>query len=416
MNDLENRLSILALSPFLPYPPDHGGRIRTFLLLRELARHGHRVHLVPLIESESERKHIPALEAAGIAVAPVLHPRRFGRLTARDRGRKLLNLARGRSDVLARFSSPDALRTARSLESPPPLFDIVLAELLWTAPLALALPARARVLNAHNVETVIAERTATETRGWVRRLMARLEARGMRHDESRLVRSFDAVVVVSEADRSRMAALAPGMRLEVVGNCVDTGGLTPLPSPPDGPPVCLFMGSPRYPPNAAAVERFAREILPRVRSAVPDARFIAVGANPPADLQRLAAMTPGMEMAGYVENVVDAYHRASQVVVPIEVGGGTRTKILEALALGRPIVSTTVGAEGLPVNHEEHVLIADGPEAFAHAIIRLHRDPELAGRLVVRGRRMVEEQGSARATGKLLDRILLEVATRNRRA
>jgi glycosyltransferase involved in cell wall biosynthesis len=415
MSDPEDRLTVLALSPFLPYPPDHGGRIRTFLLLRELARQGHRVRLVPLIESESERKHIPALEAEGIAVAPVLHPRRFGRLTARDRGRKLLNLARGRSDVLARFASPAALRTVRSLDSPPPLFDIVLAELLWTAPLALALPARARVLDAHNVETVISERTATETRGWFSRLMAHREARGMRREESRLIRGFDAVVVVSEADRGQMAGLAPGTRLEVVGNCVDTGDLTPLPSPPDGPPVCLFVGSTRYPPNAAAVERFARDILPRVRSAVSDARFIAVGADPPAGLQRLAAVTPGMELAGYVENVADAYHRASQVVVPIEVGGGTRTKILEALALGRPIVSTTVGAEGLPVSHEEHVLIADGPEAFARAIIRLHRDPELAARLVDRGRRMVEEQGSARAAGGHLERILLEVATRKRR-
>lgn len=416
MSGPRDGLSILALSPFLPYPPDHGGRIRTFLLLRELARRGHRVRLVPLVESESEKRHLAALEAAGISAAPVVHLRRFGRLTPRDRARKLLNLIRGRSDLLARFACPAAVHTARSLESAPGSFDVVLAELLWTAPLALELPARARVLNAHNVETLIAERTAREARGWTGRVLTRLEARGMRRDESRLVRGFDTVVVVSEADRRQMDGLVPGLRLEVVGNCVDTESLAPLAPPPEGPPVCLFMGTAAYPPNAAAIERFAREIFPRVRSAAAGARFVAVGANPPPGLERLAAGTPGMELAGYVENVVDAYARATQLVVPIEVGGGTRTKILESLALGRPIVSTAVGAEGLPVKHEEHVLIADEPEAFARAVIRLHRDRHLAGRLIDRGRRLVEREGSARAAGERLERILVETATRNRRA
>jgi glycosyltransferase involved in cell wall biosynthesis len=314
--------------------------------------------------------------------------------------------------VLARFASPAALRTARHLESPSPPFDIVLAELLWTAPLALALPARARVLNAHNVETLIADRTATETRGWLGRLMARLEARGMRRDERRLAREFETVVVVSEADRRQMEALAPDVRLEVVGNCVDTETLTPLEARLDGPPACLFMGSPNYPPNAAAVERFVREIFPRVRSVAPGARFIAVGANPPPSLQRLAAESDGVEMAGYVQDVVEAYGRASQVVVPIDVGGGTRTKILEALALGRPVVSTSVGAEGLPLNHEEHLLIADGPEAFAAAILRLHGDPDLVRGLVNRGRRRVEECGSARSAAVRLEQILIETLKR----
>jgi glycosyltransferase involved in cell wall biosynthesis len=405
MNDRGQPLSILALSPFMPYPPDHGGRIRTFLLLRELARRGHRVELIALAEGEAEFARAEALSAHGLTVRPVLHPRRFGSLTFGDRLRKAGNLLRGRSDVLARFASAEAIRAARAPGQG--ARDVVLAELLWTAPLALFADARLRVLDAHNVETLIARRTAEETAGILARAAARLEARGMQRDEVRLVRRFEAVVVVSEADRRHLEALAPGIECSVIGNCVDTEVLTPLESGSHPAPVCLFVGSPNYPPNARAVESFSRDVFPRVRDRFPGARFVAVGADPPPSLLRLVRECPGVEIAGYVDDVVDVYREATIVVVPITVAGGTRTKILEAMALGRPVVSTTVGAEGLPVAPGEHVMIADEPGAFAAAIASLHERPEQSRQMVAAGRRLVEAHGSARTAGAALEALLL---------
>ena len=253
--------------------------------------------------------------------------------------------------MLARFFSREALTAIRNLR--PGGWDVVLAELLWTAPLARCVPAPCHVLNAHNVETLIARRTAEATPGRLKRAAATLEARGMRRDETRLVRQFDTVVVVSKTDRDHMQILAPHAPLEVIGNCVDTDALQLLPSPPAPAPVCLFMGSPNYPPNAAAMEHFARQIFPRIRARFPDARFVAVGADPPPRLIELEKTMAGVRMAGYVDDILDAYREATQIVVPLLVGGGTRTKILEALALGRPVVSTTVGAEGLSLRHGE---------------------------------------------------------------
>ncbi|NRA96326.1 MAG: glycosyltransferase, partial [Planctomycetes bacterium] len=255
-------LSVLAFSPYLPYPPDHGGRIRTFLLLRELVRRGHDVALVPLLDDEGERTRVSGLEEAGIRVEPIVHPRRFGTLTIADRVRKLANFARGRSDVLARFWSDAAVRASRSLGGG---FDVVLAEVLWAAPLALAVEGAPRVLDTHNVEYVIADRTAEQTDGAMKRAAARLEARGLRKDEAHLLRGFESVICVSETDRDAITTIAPDVPIEVVGNCVDTELLQPLEPVGDGPPVCLFIGSANYPPNLTAVEHFATEVLPKVR-------------------------------------------------------------------------------------------------------------------------------------------------------
>ena len=402
-------LSVLAFSPYLPYPLDHGGRIRTFLLLRELVRRGHDVVLVPLLADDRELAQVAGLEEAGVRVEPIVHPRRFGVLTAADRLRKLANLARGRSDVLARFWSDAAVRTARSLGGG---VDVVLAEVLWAAPLALAIDGAARVLNAHNVESIIADRTAEQTAGTLRRTLARLEARGLKKDEARLLGGFDSVVCVSDVDRDAMASMAPHVAVEVIGNCVDTERLQPLEPVSDGPPVCLFIGSANYPPNLTAVEHFATRVLPKVREELPGARFVVVGADPPERLRRLASDDAGVEIRGYVDDVVDSYRGCTQSVVPIQVGGGTRTKILEALALQRPVVSTTVGAEGLPVEHEEHLLIADGAAAMAAAVVRLHTDTVLRDRLVRDGRALVENRGSARAAGEALERVLMAARSR----
>ena len=401
-------LSILAFSPYLPYPPDHGGRIRTFLLLRALARLGHRVSLVVLLGDDDAGRDVAGLKSAGIDVVTVPQARRFGDQTFADRLRKLGNLVRGRSDVLARYWSDPALAAARAAGP----VDVVIAEALWTAPLALALDAPARVLNAHNVESVIAERIAASTVGRAARALAEREARGLRRDEVGCVRGFDAVAVVSEEDRCELSRRAPEAHMTVVGNCVDTETLQPLPAPVAEAPRCLFIGSANYAPNVTAVKWFVEQVFPQVRERHPDARFQVVGADPPERWRRLAATHAGVELLGYVENVADAYRGATQVVVPIHVGGGTRLKILEALALGRPVVATTIGAEGLGLDHQRHALIADDPKEFASSIDRLHGDAALLERITGAGREHVEAVGSASVLGGVFEALIREAHAR----
>lgn len=408
----ERRLSVLALCPYLPFPPDHGGRIRTFLLLRELVRRGHEVTLLALLGAEDAGRDADGLRAEGIRVVTVPHERRFGALTWSDRLRKLGNLIKGRSDVLARYWSDAAVETARGLGA----FDVAVAEGLWTAPLAMAVDASARVLNAHNVESMIADRIAAATDGGTARAAAAREASGLKRDEAEYGARFDAVAVVSEDDRRGFLDLAPEASVEVVGNCVDTDALALLPLPRDGGEIrCLFIGTPSYAPNGDAVAWFVREVLPRVREGGRPVRFDVVGANPPESWRQLAAEHEGVNLLGYVVDVVDAYRSATQVVVPIRVGGGTRLKILEALALGRPVVSTTVGAEGLGLKHGTHALIADDSAAFSEAILRLANDESVVARMVRAGRDHVENVGSATAMGEAFERLLLDAHARRRR-
>jgi glycosyltransferase involved in cell wall biosynthesis len=147
-----------------------------------------------------------------------------------------------------------------------------------------------------------------------------------------------------------------------------------------------------YPPNAEAVEIFCRDILPRIAAVLPSTRLYIVGKNPPAAVRALAS--PRVEVTGYVEDIIPFWRKASVLVVPLRMGGGTRIKILEAMALGRPVVSTTKGCEGLEVNHGTHLLIADDPDAFAHSVVRLCRDPVLYANVARAARALVERKYS----------------------
>ncbi len=403
-------LHVVAIAPYLPYPPDHGGRIRTFQLLRDLARRGHRVDLVALTDRPDHDEDVAALRTHGITTHTTVHPRRFGQLTAGDRMRKLANLARGRSDVLQRFDSPRAAALARDVAGP--TCDVVLAETLWVAPIALSTPARCHVLDTQNVEHRIAEQTARDTSGWTSRWLTGLEAAGLHRDERTLVGRFDAVIAVSDTDRDALAALAPGVSAAVVPNCIDTEARRPLPPTTATGPTCLFVGSANYPPNGRAVEWFVRDVFPHVRARHPDARFVAVGADPPGSIRAMHDPAAGIEIAGYVDDIDAAYASAHVVVAPITIGGGTRTKILEAFALARPVVATTRGASGLDVDDGEALLIADDATGFAEAVGRLLEDAPLTARLTTAARSWVEQHASARASGARLERVLVDACAR----
>jgi glycosyltransferase involved in cell wall biosynthesis len=235
------------------------------------------------------------------------------------------------------------------------------------------------LLHMHDVTWVMWDRMADVARSGLRPLIA-LEAARIRRDELRMCRAVDVCVTVSETDQRRLVEAAGGsVRSAVVVPGVDADAFEPV-DPVDSTHDLVFVGSMHYLPNVDAAEFFVRDVLPRIASEVPDVTFTIVGTRPSAAVRRLAT-DPRVRVTGAVADVRPYYAEAAATIVPLRIAGGVRMKILEAMALAVPIVSTTIGAEGLGLTNGRELLLADGAQALAEAAIRVLRDLGLRRRL-----------------------------------
>jgi glycosyltransferase involved in cell wall biosynthesis len=257
-------------------------------------------------------------------------------------------------------------------------FDVAVCDFLDAAvnfPNQLAVPT---ALFQHNVESEIWRRHALTEWNLIRRLLYLVEFKKTLSYEQRMVQKFHRIIAVSEHDRRLMGAWTDLSRVTVVPTGVDLKQYRPAPLPRAGEPLVLFVGAMDWEPNIDAVEYFCREIWPSIQAKVPGAQFRIVGRNPVRRVQRLASSV--VAVTGSVPSVVDHLREAAVVVVPLRVGSGTRLKIYEAMAAGKAVVSTSVGAEGLDVHHDQDILLADEPDTFAIAVTRLLQDVELRRR------------------------------------
>jgi len=248
-------------------------------------------------------------------------------------------------------------------------------------------PQARRIVDTHNVDSLKMDRYVETLGRGPRRFYAAITARKLRAFEKQVYGAAETWVCSAE-ESTEVRRMVPRARVEVVPNGVDTTRFAPS----DVPPVehrLLFFGRLDYFPNTQAIAWFVRDILPLVRGAVPGAHLEVVGQGAPAPLAELLAGTTGATLRGPVDDVPAVLAEASVVVVPLQAGGGTRLKILEALGSARPVVSTTVGAEGLEVRHDQDLVIADSAEEFAAAVIRLLRDPGRGAALGHQGRATV---------------------------
>jgi glycosyltransferase involved in cell wall biosynthesis len=258
-------------------------------------------------------------------------------------------------------------------------FDVGVCDFLDAAvnfPKELNIPT---VLFQHNVESEIWRRYATNGSSGFKKVVYGLEFSKMQRYEQEMVRRFHHVIAVSEHDKRLMSAWVDAARLTVVPTGVDTERFRPLPKLGQEKPLVVFVGAMDWEPNVDAVEYFCSEIWPGILATVPNAHFRIVGRNPGAKVWQLACSS--VEVTGRVPSVVDHLREAALVVVPLRIGGGTRIKIYEAMAVGRAVVSTTVGAEGLDVHHGQNILLADTPGNFAESVVTLLRGAEARGRL-----------------------------------
>lgn len=246
------------------------------------------------------------------------------------------------------------------------------------------------VLDAHNVEYEIVERLAKIDGSLSRRVYSRINARKLRQEEAMLVARADGVAATSERDAALLARLAPGSRPVIVPNGVDCETFAPHSTDVNDPSV-LFFGSMDYYPNTDAALHFAREIWPALRRTHPALTFEIAGRRPPGSVLELES-TEGIHVSGLVEDIRHSIACATVVVVPLRAGSGTRLKVLEAMAMGKPVVSTRLGIEGLDVEDGVHLQVADDPRQFADAVSRLLESPAERQRMGRAARELVERQ------------------------
>jgi sugar transferase (PEP-CTERM/EpsH1 system associated) len=379
-------LRILLVSPWVPWPPHDGARIRILNTVRHLARR-HRVTLVAPLRSRAE----PAMAArlAPLCDAVVTAPLPGGALAVARRA--LRGALQGRPLVESVHRGPALAAEIRRLTARDD-YDIVQVEFSWfAAHLGDVAPGcRARtVLSMHNVESLRFARELSGRTTPARRVVLAWDQVLAAGWEERVVGGVDGVSTVSEADRRWVARAAPGAVVAVSPNGVDTEHFQP-PGTPAGRSL-IFTGAMNYPPNVDAATWFCGEIWPRVRRRASDVRLFLVGRSPAPRVRALNGVE-GVRVTGEVPDVRPYLAGAAAMVVPLRSGGGTRLKILEAMAMARPVVSTTVGAEGLDVVDGRDLLLADTPADFARAVERVLGSPDLAQRLGEAGRRLVLER------------------------
>ncbi len=257
-------------------------------------------------------------------------------------------------------------------------FDVAVCDFLDAAvnfPSRLSSPS---VLFQHNVESEIWRRHASTAGNPVKKMMYQTEFRKMLRYEQAAVRKFHHVIAVSENDRGLMSQWVDADRITTVPTGVDLEQFRPDATMVDPAPVVTFVGAMDWEPNVDGVEYFCSEVWPAIKAEVPEARFRIVGRNPDRRVQRWAS--DSIEVTGRVPSVIEHLQQSAAVIVPLRIGGGTRLKIYEAMATGKAVVSTTVGAEGLDVQHGRDIILADNAKAFAQAVIMLLRDRDLRRR------------------------------------
>lgn len=395
-------MRILFLSQTVPYPPHSGLLQRGNNLLREIAREArvhllafvhpdvlptkaarmesqqameklcHRVELFPLWSKASNIHYAAALAASMCSTLP------FGVI-----GYQSAAYQRRVTDLLARES-----------------FDIVHADTIELSQFLGPRHMVPSVLTHQNVESVLMRRRAqVEKRPLARWFLQRETAKLIRYEQL-ATRWYDVNILVSKLDAQVLTEHVPGLHTAVVDNGVDIEYFTPASEPES--PALIYAGSMTMFANRDAVLYFVKEIWPIICAQEPNVRFYAVGKSPPQELIALAERDPRIVVAGYVDDIRPLVRKSAVYVVPLRVGGGTRLKVLDAMAMGKAIVSTTIGCEGLDVRPGEHLVVADSPDTFAREVLTLLSNQQTRLALGRAARGLVERRYSWKIIGSQL--------------
>jgi glycosyltransferase involved in cell wall biosynthesis len=381
-------MKILWVKSELLHPIDKGGRIRTYQVLRQLKKDHHITYLCLSASTDPQESFEKASEYCHrLLTAPWREPAKGTREFFLDLARNLVDplpyvQAKYRSEIMRGHVS----RLAAAGE-----LDVVISDFLTPSqnvPADLPCPT---VLFQHNIETVLWERLYQNQESLPRRAYFYGQYLKMRRFEGQECRRYDAVATVSTNDSDALRRLHGIHDVFDVPTGVDTDYFSPGSAARD-PDELVFTGSMDWMPNEDAMLFFAEKILPLVERAAPAVKVTVVGRNPTEKVVALARENKRFSLTGWVEDVRPYIDRGAVYIVPLRVGGGTRIKIYEAMAMARAVVSTTIGAEGLPVKDGDEIVLADEPQAFADGVVRLLRDREARARIESAARKAVVER------------------------
>ncbi len=402
-------MNVLLLTQVLPYPPDSGPKVKTWNVIKYLARQ-HEVTLVSFVRGDqsAEVEHLRRYCRAVHTVPMSRHPLHDAAAMARSflSGEPWMMV---RDDRAAMRQLID--RLARETH-----FDVAHADQLNMAQYAARVPGARKILDAHNALWLLYQRLWQTMRFGPRQILLGRDWRLLKTHEGRVCREFDAVLAVSDEDRAALTeAMGAERPITVIPIAVDTDEIPVVQRAPEAHHL-LHIGTMYWPPNIDGMLWFLREVYPLVRAQFPAVQLDVVGARPPQELLDFNAQNIGVNVAGYVPDPAPYLQRAGVFIVPLRAGGGMRVKILEALSRGLPLVTTTLGCEGIAVEHERHVLIADTPEAFAAAVVRVLRDRAFADELGRAGRALIENTYDYRAACRPLDELYQRSAVSGQRS
>jgi polysaccharide biosynthesis protein PslH len=399
---VSERLKILFLTNRSPYPIKDGQSRRTYSILKGLACR-HDVQLLSLCESaeESAPENIKHLKDFCKHVEMLPAPRKT--LSLAMIARLLRSLFSNAPYTVWRHYSRDYADQVRTRLATAP-FDVVHCDNL---PLAYCIQGRhgpLRTLTDHDVSYLKTRRLAAQARNPLLKLFLLLEALKLRRLESRIFAELDLGVVVSELDRQQLERLCPGGRFAVVENGVDVRAFVPDPDAVEADTL-VWVGGFHHLPNGEAVRFFLERIYPRIKREKPKIKFYVVGNGVPHWLRRIATGDPSIVLTGYVDDPLPYMQRAAVFLAPILSGGGTKLKVLEAMAAGKAIVSTSIGVEGIEGSDQSHFVVADNAEAFSSAVLSLLDDRVFRERLGANARQRAMEKYDWEAICESISRI-----------
>jgi sugar transferase (PEP-CTERM/EpsH1 system associated) len=392
-------------------PPDTGGKIRSYNILRELARQ-HSVTFFSFYGAHDGDVH-PELKNTfdRVVCLPLQLPAPKSLAEMRNYG---LGLFSAQPYNITKYCRPEVRRRLRELLDQE-TYDVILCDFLvaagvipWNAPTP-------KVIFTHNVEAAIWRRHYEVATNPLWKAISWQEWRKMEAAERRYLRLADHVLTVSETDRNAFASFLDRGKLTVIPTGVDVDYFQPLPAEEISHSL-VFTGSMDWLPNEDAIFYFADAILPLIQQQCPDVSLEVVGRSPSRKLQALAERERSIRLTGWVEDIRPFVARGSICIVPLRIGGGTRLKIFEAMAMAKAVVSTTVGAEGLPVRDGENIVLADTPGDFAASVISLLHDSNQRRRLGASARALVQEKYSWRKVTESFAQALQGVVNRPPRA
>jgi len=403
-------MRILILSPFLSSPgADHAGGVVLWRMIQDLAAR-HELALISFVSNEQERNQSETLLDYCNSIRTVLHPNASAAtgsdLRTGQRVRGLL-LSRLPYDVW-RFRSQamtDVITDA--LEKVP--FDIVQAEFIQMGQYIDALKDHPRtVFREYDLTFTLCRRLIQTADSFWLKLYRYIQWKRMQRYELAVCRRFHRVIVPSLRTKAELLAQSPGLDVSVVPFGVSMPSVPAKLESADNKRV-LFVGAIGRPINVEAVIHFYQKIWPSIQVEEPDSEFWIVGSNPPPQISQLAQADANVKVTGYVDDLAPFYAQASVFVAPILVGGGVITRILNAMALSRAVVTTSIGNEGIEATPERDLLVADDPDEFARRVVELLRDPERRRQIGQNGRAFVQTQHSWESIIARLERVYAEM-------